>query len=287
MEFLHRHKRLFLASGIIICFAAIIITITGVAPGSFLGRVFGYVVVPMQRAASSATTWVGGRFSILARSADILAENEALREENTRLLNENNRLRLQEEDNIALSAMLYMYQRYPELRKVGARMIGQNPNHWQARFTIDIGENHGVRPNMIVLGDGGLFGVIRQTGANHSQVVSIMDNSFAAAVRNTRTEDIATIWGDLELSQDGLMIIPRIDSAASFMVGDEIQTSDHGAFFPPGVHVGYVVSVHPNPDGHTQHAIVEPTANLGRLDTVLVVMELFGDATEADIFDED
>ena len=277
MEFLHKHKRLFLALGITVCLGAMVVTVTGVAPTGFLGRAVGYVVVPMQRGASSATSWIGGRFAVLARSAEILAENQALREENTHLLNQLQRLELLEEENIEFHVMFDMRQRYPELPMVGARIIGQNPNDWRAIFNINKGENHGIAANMVILGDGGVLGVIRQTGPSSSQVVSIMDDSFAAAVRNSRTEDLGVVHGNLELSQDGLMRMEYIEATARFMPGDEIRTSAHGQFFPPGLLVGTVISVHPGPGGLTQYAIIQPAVNLDRVDMVLVVNILFGD----------
>ena len=289
MELIYKHKRLFLAFGITICLAGIVVTITGIAPTSFLGRTFGYVVVPMQRGVSYATGWVGGRFSILARSAEIIAENQALLEENIRLTNENQRLSLLDEENIRLNTILSMYQRYPDLPMVGARIIGQNPNDWRARFTIDKGENHGILPDMVVLGYGGVLGVIRETWPNHSLVVSIMDNSFAAGVRNARTEDVGVVRGDIDLMHNGLMRMEYIVATASFMPGDEIRTSAHGAFFPPGILVGTVVSIHPSPGagGLTQYAIIRPSVNLDRVDIVLVVNRLFSDAPEASIFNDD
>jgi len=285
MEFINKHKRLFLAFGITFCFAAIIVTITGVAPTGFLGRGLSYIVVPMQRGASSATGWISGRFNILARSAEILAENQALREENIRLRNENARLTALDEDNMRLSTILGMEQRYPHLPMIGARMIGQNPNDWQSRFNIDVGENHGILPYMVVLGDGGVLGVILETGPNHSLVVSVMDNGFAAAARNSRTEDLGTVRGDLDLSNDGLMRMRYIVYTARFMPGDEITTSAHGTVFPQGLHVGTVETIHQSPEGLTQYAIIRPSVNLDRVDMVLVVTQLFGVAGNIDAED--
>jgi len=289
MEFLNKHKRLFLAVGITICFAAIIVTITGVAPTSFLGRVFGYVVTPLQRGASSATNWVAGRWAVLVNSDQILAENAALREENIRLVNENQRLPHLEEENLRLNLLLEMDQRYPHLTVVGAHMIGQNPNNWDSSFIINKGSNHGIYPNMVVLGFGGVLGRIDDVGDNHARVVSVRDNRFAAAAVNARTEDVGTVRGNLVLGQDGLMRMDYIIATASFMVDDRIYTSDHGAFFPPGLFLGTVISVHPSPGGGglTQYAIIQPAVDLDRVDFVLIVNQLFGDAPDQGILDEE
>jgi len=282
MEFLNRHKRLFLVMGILFCFGAIIVSITGVAPTGFIGRGFSYIVVPMQRGASSATGWVSGRFYILARSAEILDQNQRLVEENIRLANENARMAALYEENIRLRTVVSMRERYPQLPMIGARIIGQNPNDWQSSFNIDVGENDGVFPYMVVLGDGGVLGVIHETGPNHALVVSVMDNNFAAASRNARTEDLGTVNGDLDLRNDGLMRMRHLTDSARFMPGDEITTSAHGVVFPQGLHVGTVVSVHPSPEGLASYAIVRPSVNLDRIDIVLVVTQLFGDTSVED-----
>jgi len=287
MEFLNKHKRLFLVLGITISLFAIVITVTGIAPTSVLGRAFGYVVVPMQRWASSVTGWVGGRFQILAQSEQILTENAALREENIRLSNDAQRLPHLEAENERLHELLEMDQRYPHLDMVGARIIGQNPNDWESSFIIDKGSNHGIEPHMIILGFGGVLGVVDQVGPNHAVVISILDNRFGAAALNSRTEDLGTVHGDLELGQNGLMRMEHIVYTARFMPEDRIYTSPHGAFFPPGLFIGTVVSVHPHPGGLTQYAIIQPAVCLDRVDFVLIVDKLFGDAADPEIFSGD
>jgi len=287
MEFLHKHKRLFLALGITISLLAIVITITGIAPTSFLGRGFGYIVAPMQRGASSATSWISGRIDVLARSEQILTENAALREENMRLSNIIASMPHLEEENRLFHEMFDMEQRYPELSMVGARLIGQNPNNWEANFIIDKGTNHGIYPNMIVLGFGGVLGRIEHAWPGYSRVVSILDTRFAAAARNARTEDVGTVHGNMELGLDGLMRMDHIVASARFMPGDRIYTSDHGAFFPPGILIGTVVSVHASPGGLTQYAIIQPAVSLDRIDVVLIVDQLFGEGLDLAIFSED
>jgi len=286
MEFFNKRKRLFLVLGITMSFFAIIITVTGIAPTSVLGRAFGYVVIPMQRWASSVTGWIGGRFQILAQSEQILAENAALRDENTRLSNDVQRLPHLAAENERFHQLLEMDQRYPHLNMVGARIIGQNPNDWEASFIIDKGSNHNIEPQMIVLGFGGVLGVVEQVEPNHSRVISILDNRFGAAVVNPRTEDVGTVHGDLELGLNGLMRMDHFDNTARFMPDDRIYTSAHGAFFPPGLFIGTVLSVHPQPGGLTQYAIIQPAVCLDRVDLVLIVNKLFGDSPDPEIFSE-
>jgi len=274
-----RHKRIFLLSGITICIAAIIISITASTDTSFVGRSFSNIVTPLQRGTSAIIGWVQGHFSTVANNSEMLERLRALEEDNNRLRLENDRLRLSGEENELLSIMLNMSQRYAELPTMGARVIGVNPNDWYRRFFINRGTDDGISTNMAIIGDGGLVGVVRQTRQGSAQVITLIDSEFSVAVMSTRTGDIGMARGDIRLMQQGLLRMERIDAAVQIIPGDEIRTSTHSSIFPPGVLVGTVVSIHPNPDGHTRYALIRPAANLDNLEIVLVVAEVFGDAS--------
>jgi rod shape-determining protein MreC len=277
MEFLRKHKRLFLGLGICICIAAIVLTVSpGVGPTVF-ERGLSHIVVPMQRGITSFTGWVRGRFALLADNRRLLEENQALRNENSLLRMENQRLLQADDDNIYLSALLNISRRYAELPVLGARVIGQTTNDWYDSFIIDRGSDDGITTNMAVLGDGGLLGVVRRVFPTHSVVVSVLDIRFNAAVMSRRTEDRGIARGEITLMQQGLMRMNHIDGAAQIMPGDEIITSPHSTMFPPDILLGTVLSVTPNPDGLTQHAIIRPAVNLDSREMVLVVTERFGD----------
>jgi len=279
VEFFERHKRLFLLTGIFLCILAIIVTISPTVAPNFVQRGISLVITPMQRASSSAMSWVRGHFSAMANNQRLLSENTALQEQVNTLLIENHRLRIAGEENADLTALLDINQRYADLATMGARVIATNPNDWYHRFFLDRGSRDGIQENMPVLGDGGLIGVIRQVRDTSSQFVSVIDSDFSASVMSVRTGDIGMVSGDIALMQQGLARMDRIEAAAQIMPGDQIQTSIHSSIFPPGILVGTVVSVHPNPDGHTRHAIISPVANLNNISVVSIVTEVLGEAT--------
>ena len=277
VEFFERHKRIFLLSGIALCILAIVLTIRPTIAPTFAQRGISLVITPMQRASSATISWVQGHFSAISNNQQLLAENSRLQEEINDLLIENHRLRIAGEENADLTALLDINQRYADLETLGARVIGANPNDWYHRFFLDRGTSHGVYVNMPVLGSGGLLGVIRQAMDTRSQFVSVIDSDFSASVMSVRTGDIGMISGDIVLMQQGLMRMDRIEAVAQIMPGDQIQTSIHSSIFPPGILVGTVVSVHPNPDGHTRHAIISPVADLDNISVVSIVIEVLGD----------
>jgi len=279
MQLFERHKRIFLFSGIAICIAAIILTVNPSAGSNVFQRGLAHVITPMQRGASATIAWVRGHFSAVANNQQLLNDIQRYREEINILRIDNDRLQLAGEENAQLSALVNMSQRYAELPMIGARVIGHNPNDWQRRFFLDRGVDDGIANNMAVIGDGGLLGVIRQVDPGRSQFVSIIDSEFSVAVMSTRTGDIGMASGDIRLMQQGLIRMDRIEATAQIMPGDEIRTSTHSSIFPPGILVGVVEGIYPNPDGHTRHAIIRPAANSDNIEMVLIVTEIFGDTT--------
>jgi rod shape-determining protein MreC len=229
------------------------------------------VIVPLQRGMSTSIAWLQGGFAAMADNAGLLAQNAVLREENSRLTLENERLTLAGEENYNLNKLLDMRRRFSELPTIGARVIGQNQNNWFSRFTIEVGTQDGIAVNMPVMAGDAVIGIVHHACIRHAEVLMIFDSEFTVAVHSVRTETDGIVRGDIQLARDGLLRMDFIAATANIIAGDTLVTSANSPHFPPGLPVGTVVSVHPNPDGLTLHAIVEPSAGTARPQMVLVV----------------
>jgi len=276
MYLLYKYKRAFLLIGMGICVIAMIITLNPNYQPGFIVRSLSYVVAPLQRGATTASNWLDTRISLLWEMNSLQEENARLREEIGWLEIEIQRLRLAGEENLHLSELLYIRQRYGDLPTIGATIISWDHSGWYGSFSIDRGSNDGIAPNMAVLGDGGLVGVVHAVYPTQSRVISIIDYRFSATVQSVRTEDIGIISGDSTLMQQGLVRMDHISETAHIMAGDELLTSIYSHIFPPAIMVGTVIEVRPTPDRMAQYAIVNPAAdNIRRLEHVLVVNQLF------------
>lgn len=286
MEFLTKYKRIFLLAGMAVCVTAIILTLRPGFRPTFVGKALGFVITPLQQGATAVTRRVGGFFSMLSEMSRLQAENAALKDQISLLTIDNQRLRLADEENKKLSALLEIGQKYADLPKTGAEIIGKDPNDWYDSFHIDKGTLHGLTRNMAVLGDGGLVGVIRECYPNYAKVITLIDSRCSVAVKNVRTEDIGILKGDVKLMPQGLCRMEYINADAQIMPGDEIVTSAHSAHYPPGILVGTVLRVEPNLNGLTKYAIIQPAANIDRVETVWVVTKLYGDENQDAVNDE-
>ena len=249
-----------------------IVTINYRQNPTFIENALGYVVTPLQRLATNIGGWVSGKLSVLVNLAELEQRNTELERLVEQLTADNSRLKILEKENERLSALLEIDQKYANYPKVGAEIIARDMGNWYNRFTIDKGTNAGLEKNMVVLGTAGLIGLIEETGATYSKVISLIDSSSSISAKSIRTDDIGFVRGDFELMEQGFCRMERIDIAAQIMPGDEIITSNLSNIYPPGITIGVVKEIHPNPDGLTKYAIIEPVEDFKYLNTVLVII---------------
>lgn len=263
-----------------VCVIAIVLTANpGLTPSAF-ERGAGYVIAPLQGGVSAFTQWTSKKFAIFKDNERLHEENEMLREAIMRLELEVDWLTIAEAENRLLFSFLEIDEIYAELPKVGARIIGKDPSDWYDSYNIDKGSNDGMTRNMAIVGSGGLTGVIREVYPTYSKFVSIIDSRCSVAVMNKRTEDKGILRGDISLMPHGLCRMDYINADAQIMAGDELVTSSHSSYLPPGIKVGTIIELRSSNNGMTRYAIVEPSADLNFQYVVLIVNRLFGDENE-------
>ena len=137
-----------------------------------------------------------------------------------------------------------------------------------------------IEANMPVISEGGLVGRVVKSSATYSNVYSILDSRSSVSAQSLRTGDLGVVTGDHELMEQGLCKMEYIDSDAEIMEGDEIVTSNLSEYYPAGISIGYVREIHKDENGLTKYAVIEPTADLKHLDTLLVIMEVLDKPAE-------
>jgi len=190
--------------------------------------------------------------------------------ENEKLLYENVKAGVLEKENTLLKGLLNIQDRYEDYPGSGANVIGKDPGNWYKSFTIDKGNIAGIYKHDIVLANGGLVGVINDSGPLSSTVLSIIDDRSSISVEIIRTKDTGILNGQIELSNKGLAAL-EVDINADIVVGDQIITSHISDKFPPGILVGEIVNVIETNNGLVRNAIVKPTVNFELLRYVFLI----------------
>ena len=152
-------------------------------------------------------------------------------------------------------------------RYLPAAVILRDPAPARDVIVIDRGERDGLRTGQPVLGPGAtLVGVVSEVQGGRARVrlLTDPDSALAAVVQASRTQ--AALAG----GPDGLRLefVP-IDAALT--VGDLVLTSALGGRLPGGLLVGRITFVETKEQDLFATVHVEPLADYGRLERVLVL----------------
>lgn len=291
MDFLNKHKKIFILVISFLCIITIILSITFRVNPTFVESILGHAVTPFQKIITGVTSSFNDKLYFLGNITKIENENKILNEKISALMDERDRLYLVEEDSKILYQLYDLDQKYPSYSKTGAYIIAKDSSNWYSTFTIDKGKNFKLDKNMVVLASGkfdrnsleatnsyskgGLVGRVVESADSFSKIVSIIDETSVVAAMCLRTGDIGFVKGDIELMLNGLCKMDNIDSNAKIIEGDEIVTSHLSDIYPPGIIIGYVRSITLDPKGLTKYAIIEPVVDFKHMDRVLVLDKLY------------
>lgn len=156
-------------------------------------------------------------------------------------------------------------------KTVAAQVVGTSGGDQTRVVTIDKGSADGLRPDMAVITPDGVVGKVRDVFAYSSQVLLLNDPSSGAGVILTGTRSRGILRG----GPGGILQITNLLPDERIKPGEPLITSGGDRVFPRGLPVGNVVSAKPDPE-HQPFALItiKPTANLDRIEEVLVVTDV-------------
>ena len=245
----------------------------------------GYFLLPVQTGVNRVGSAVYSNFKNQEKMRTALADNESLREQVATLTMENTRL---QSDSYELSRLRKLYelnQTYGQYRMTGARVIAKDTGNWFHVFRIDKGARDGIKPDMNVVGDGGLIGIVTDVGDNYATVRSIIDDVSRVSAMAIQSNDTCIVSGNLQLYANGKLKISDITDTADIKDGDAIVTSTVSSKFLPGILIGYAGNLKTDPDRLTRSGTLVPVADFETIQEVLVILDLKSEMREDGSFE--
>ncbi len=262
----------------ILCTVMMLLTFSTNIFSGVLNTVVGYVVVPFQKGISNVGGWLSTRSEELVQIRELLEENEALRQQISELTMENTQLQQNQYELNTLRDLYKLDGQYADYDKIGARIIARDTGNWYHSFTIDKGEEDGIKIDMNVIAggeSGGLVGRVVDVGPNWAKVVSIISDNSNVSGQMLATGDKLIVSGDLEMMQEGKITFSQLlDSADAVAIGDKIVTSDISDKYLPGILIGYIDEINLDSNKLTKSGTVVPAVDFEHLDEVLVILQL-------------
>lgn len=233
----------------------------------------GVALGPVQATVYSVNKRVEGFIDFYLRYEDVKAENDALLEENRVLREQLREYGDLKSQNLYYRDMFGIKDRREEYDYLGANIINVAGGSLVSAYTIDRGEQDGLRAGMAVMTPYGIVGQVTSIGRTFATVESLSSENIAIHVTTLRDRSVSgIIKGFRGAGNNPLGKISYLSLDANIQEGDIIVTSGLGGFYPPDIYVGKVLSVEEDRGNLMKTALVEPGANLSHLSTLFVVM---------------
>lgn len=179
-----------------------------------------------------------------------------------------------------LEAELEQYQtvwkiardQYMEQTPILASVTAKETGNWFRKFTIDVGENHGVKVNMAVVNDKGLIGYIDKVEKTTSEVLTIVDSRAGVAGRIRSTFDQGMVHGTLGKDEEATCRMYYLPVDLVPRPGDVVETSGIGMPFPKGIPIGEVRESTRYMDQNKHYVVIEPRVDFMHIDKVIVLL---------------
>lgn len=239
----------------------------------FLQKPLDYVVYPFEKVISYSRGEINNTKRYFKDIDELVRENEKLKREVNDLEKYISKILWLDEKNQELKKTLELKNSLKDHEFVGANVIAKGVSNWFEMFTVDRGSKDGVYKDSFVIFGSGLVGRVYRVRDNTCDVISILDKDSAVGARITKTRDLVLVKGDMKLKDKGLCRLEYIPVETEISVGDVIETSGIGEYFPKGIEIGKVKEIINSDDRIERYAIIEPSVDLKRVEEVLVAIK--------------
>lgn len=286
-EFFHSWVFKVLLALCIVMFAFLLRATMTMGASTVVEQIVGTITAPVQSLTSGLSGSITGFLDQFLRASEISQENEQLREENRKLIEQMVDYENYKHENESLKEQLGIQEENPQWETMTASVIGRDPSDQFYSFTIDKGTLDGVSYQDPVITADGLVGIVSEVGPVFAKVTTILDVRLNVACQDVRTQDVATISGDIEMAQQGkckMSLIPRESGIAK---GDIVQTAGTSGLYPQGIVVGRVSDVGFEPQGAMMYAVVEPANDIKSIKDVVIITSFKGQGSSLSGFEQD
>jgi rod shape-determining protein MreC len=259
---------------VVLCLAMLLVS--GSAAVQEVRRGVNFAIAPVQETLTDGAHAVTELLGAFGEIESLRRENLELRSTNQQFEDQLAALDAVAEENRRLSRLLEIRDRL-EFESTVAGVTSRHATRFERVLTVDRGAEAGIVVGAPVLSEGGaLAGKVLEVGDGWASVMLISDTRSLVTGLDTRTRATGEVTGRLAAPL-AMSNIPVTDKIA---INDRVVTAgiDLGkrfrSFYPKNIPIGRVVDVEQEPGSIVQTALVQPAADLERLEDVLVLTDV-------------
>lgn len=111
-------------------------------------------------------------------------------------------------------------------------------------ITINKGEEDGIKPEMGVIDQNGVVGIVNVTGKHSSRIISLLNPNFRLSCKIMGSDNFGSLVWDGE--DPSVALLEELPRHTIYSEGDTVITSGYSAVFPEGIPVGVILDDNKN-----------------------------------------
>lgn len=152
-----------------------------------------------------------------------------------------------------------------------AQVISNSIRYADNYIVINVGSDHGVKPEMGVVAGTGVVGIVCNVTPRYALVLPLLHSGSSISCRLRNTEYFGYLkWAGHNPLHAYIDDIPR---HAQFKVGDVVETSGFSNVFPPGIFIGRIARIRNSRDGLAYQPDVQLSIDLSKVRDVFVILK--------------
>ncbi len=207
------------------------------------------------------------------------AELVKLRQQVSELTVRNQILEDKTAENQRLREMLGFEKAAP-WRLRACRVLARDPDSWWTSVRVDVGwgDDPDLAKDLPVVSPRGVVGKTGEVSRDVTDIILMVDRNCSITANVEGTQDHGIVKGQGNFEQGGSRIMMEyLPKNSQVAAGQFIVTSDLSPNFPAGLKIGQVTEVPPLNNGYPtfgmyREAVIEPTADLNKLDELFIVL---------------
>ena len=187
--------------------------------------------------ANAVSGYVYGQVNSAEEYLHLKTENEKLADENARL----KKLLFNTKDTLDL-ATVNIPDAVGNFNVIQSKIIANSYNRHENYLTIDSGAKDGIKPDMGVISNYGVVGIIENVSPNYATLISVLNLKFKLAAKIKKNGHYGfLVWNGKNAGYTQLIDVPRL---AAVSKGDTIVTGGRSDIFPENIPIGTIDKVY-------------------------------------------
>lgn len=166
---------------------------------------------------------------------NLYAINEQLAKENLDLRQQVSKLSI----NLERFMMLYSDSvASPNFSLIPAKVINNSTNKQYNYITLNVGKKEGIEPEMGVITNNGIVGIVAGVSENYSTIISLLNLDLRISARLKKSGHFGSLFWDGMNYRD--VVLTEIPQHVGISEGDTVISSGFSAIFPSDINIGTI-----------------------------------------------